>query len=108
MRILLDECVDWKLSQHLKGHNFTTVTKRGWAGKKNGELLGLAQSEFDVFITVDQNLRFQQNLLKYSIAVVVLPVQENKLANYLPLITSLQNALSTIKPGELFLVEDQS
>lgn len=108
MRILLDECVDWKLGQHLTGHSFTTVTQRGWAGKKNGELLGLAQGEFDVFITVDQNLRFQQNLLKYSIAVVVLLVQENKLANYLPLIPSLQNALSTIKSGDLFLVDDQS
>jgi hypothetical protein len=48
MRILLDECVDRRLSSYLPGHEVNTVTKRGWAGKKNGELPSLAQFEFDV------------------------------------------------------------
>jgi hypothetical protein len=67
MRVLLDECVPRKLRRELPGHEVLTVTERGWSGIKNGELLALAQAEFDVFLTIDQNLKYQQNLKAFNI-----------------------------------------
>ena len=57
MRILLDESVPRQLTRFLKGHEVQTVPRRGWAGVRNGELLRRAATEFDVFVTVDQNLQ---------------------------------------------------
>ena len=72
MNVLLDECVPWPLAKLLVGHNCTSPQKRGWGGVKNGELLKLAESEFDLFITSDQNLRYQQNLSDRKIAILEL------------------------------------
>jgi predicted nuclease of predicted toxin-antitoxin system len=72
MRILIDECLDWRLGRALTGHDCVSVQKMGWGGIKNGRLLALAQEEFDVFLTADRNLSFQQNTTKFQIAVVVL------------------------------------
>lgn len=72
MRILLDECIDRRLARFLPGHSVRTVPQAGWAGIKNGELMSLAQHEFDVFVTVDRNLSYQQNLKRYGIATIVL------------------------------------
>lgn len=65
MKLLPDECIDRRLAQDLAGHDVKTVPQMGWSGVKNGELLTLAEKEFDVFITVDRNLSFQQNLPKF-------------------------------------------
>ena len=62
MRILLDECLPKRLKRDLVGHQARTVPEMGWASKKNGELLALAEAEFDVFVTVDRNLSFQQDV----------------------------------------------
>ena len=62
MRALLDECIDWRLSRDIVGHEVETARQMGWTTISNGELLRLAESEFDVFITVDRNLSFQQNM----------------------------------------------
>ena len=62
MRVLLDECVDWRLARHIAGHDVKTARQMGWTTIKNGELLALASQAFDVFVTVDRNLSFQQNL----------------------------------------------
>ena len=69
MRILLDECIDRRLVRDLVGHEVKTAPQMGWSGVKNGQLLALAAVEFDVFITVDRNLSFQQNLPKFDSAV---------------------------------------
>ena len=61
MKILLDESLPKSLTKEFKGHFVSTVVGHGWSGKKNGELLRLAQKEFDVFLTADQNLQYQQN-----------------------------------------------
>ena len=61
MRILLDECVPWPMHTLLVGHESSTAQQRGWGGIKNGDLLKLAESAFDLFITSDQNIRYQQN-----------------------------------------------
>jgi len=62
VRILVDECLDWRLGRSLVGHECLSVTKMGWSGIKNGRLLALAEKEFDVFTTGDRNLSFQQHL----------------------------------------------
>jgi hypothetical protein len=62
MRILLDESLSWELKMELPGHEVRTVQEMGWSSMKNGELLARGAGQFDVFITADQNLRYQQNL----------------------------------------------
>ena len=76
MRILLDECVPWPLAKFLEGHECTTPAKKGWGGLKNGLLLARAESEFDLFITSDQNLRYQQNLQGRQIAILELSTND--------------------------------
>jgi hypothetical protein len=71
----------------------------GWATIKNGQLLVLAEKEFDVFITVDRNLSFQQHLPKFRIAVLVLSAPSNRLADLLPLVPAILAALPKSKPG---------
>ena len=72
MRVFLDECVDWRLARDIVGHDVKTARQMGWTTIKNGELLNLAAEHFDVFVTVDRNLSFQQNLIALPIAVVVI------------------------------------
>lgn len=87
MKILLDECIDRRFAGELSNYEVKTVPQMGWAAKKNGELMTLAEAEFDVFITVDRNLSFQQNLPKYNLAVVVLRAKSNRLADLQPFTT---------------------
>jgi hypothetical protein len=70
MRILLDECVPWPMHKLLAGHECTTAQQRGWGGIKNRDLLRVAESEFDLFITADQNIRYQQNLAHRRIPIL--------------------------------------
>lgn len=76
MRILLDECVPWPMRRLLTGHEYTTAQKRGWGGVKNGDLIRLAEGEFDLFITSDQNLRYQQNLVGRRLPILVLSTND--------------------------------
>ena len=104
MKVLLDECVDWRLARDIVGHEVKTARQMGWTTVKNGELLTLAGEHFDVFVTVDQNLSFQQNLVSFSIAVIVLRAKTNRLADLRPLIPGLLAALETTVPGEAGVV----
>jgi hypothetical protein len=72
VKVFLDECVDWRLMREIVGHDVNTARQMGWTTIKNGALLALASQQFDVFVTVDRNLAFQQNLEGLSIAVIVL------------------------------------
>ena len=101
MNLLLDECVDQRLSRELQGYSVTTVPRMGWAGKKNGELLGLAEQQFDVFITTDQNLSFQQNLAKFNIAVLVLCAPTNRLVDLKTLVPEILATIPTAKIGQV-------
>jgi hypothetical protein len=76
----------------------------GWSGIRNGELLQLAAGEFDAFITVDKNLRYQQNLAALPIAVVVLLAQSNELRVLLPLVPMLEVTLAELQPRTLVQV----
>lgn len=104
MRVLLDESLPRKLAQALSGHEVQTVQKRGWAGLKNGVLLRTASGEFDVLVTGDQNLQFQQNLSGLSISVIVLVAVNNRLETLLPLVPELIEALEGAKAGQVVRV----
>ncbi len=99
MKVLLDECVDWRLSRRIIGHDVKTAQQMGWTTIKNGELLALASQQFDVFVTVDRNLSFQQNFAAVSIKVVVLAAKTNKLADLEPLVPALLEAIESIETG---------
>ncbi len=100
MKILLDECIDRRLTKEIVGHDVKTVPQMGWATRKDSEILALAEKEFDVFVTVDRNLSFQQNLSLYKIPVIVLRARSNRLQDLRPLVAKLLAALPTVKPGE--------
>ncbi|MDB5985486.1 MAG: hypothetical protein JWR16_539 [Nevskia sp.] len=99
MKVLLDECVDTRLAAHLAAFDTRTVHDQGWSGISNGKLLALAQAEFDVFVTVDRNLAFQQHLPKFSIAVVLLHARSNRVSDLAALIPDLTAAIPNAKRG---------
>jgi hypothetical protein len=101
MKVLLDECLDRRLAKEFGGHFVRTVPQMGWAGVKNGRLLTLAEKEFDVFITVDRNLAFQQNVTNFNIAVVVLHASSNRLVDLKPLVPEILAILPTLRKREV-------
>ncbi len=105
MRLLLDECIDRRLAREFIGYEVKTVPQMGWAGIKNGQLLALAEVEFDIFITVDRNLSFQQNLPQFEIVVIVLHAVSNRLADLQPLAPKILEVLATVTKGTATVVE---
>ena len=101
MRILIDECLDWRLCQSLTDHACTSVQRMGWGGVENGELLRKAEQEFDVFITGDRNLAFQQVPENFDIAVIVLHAKSTQLKHTHPLMQRVTQVLPTLRPGEI-------
>jgi hypothetical protein len=106
VRILLDECLDWRLSRAIVGHEVKTARQMGWTAVKNGALLSLASGQFEVFVTVDRNLSFQQNVRTLRIAVVVLRPRTNRLADIVPLVPNLLKAIGSAKPGLVTIVSE--
>lgn len=104
MRVLLDECVARKLKADLTGHEVRTAQEEGWAGLKNGELLQVASGRFEVLLTVDRNLAFQQSLAGLRISVVAKVAKGNRLADLRPLVPLVLVALTRAKPGEVIRV----
>ena len=104
MRLLLDESVPARLRRSLPTHSVKTVVQMGWGGVENGALLALAAKEFDAFLTVDQNLAYQQNLANLPVAVVVLEANSNELAALLPLVGKLEQTLEKLQPRVLVRV----
>ena len=101
MKIILDECLPHRLARELSNYEVKTVQKMGWSKKTNGELLALIAGKFDVFITVDQNLAYQQNMRNLSFAVVVLHVPSNKIEDIRPLLPQIRAALKSSSAGQL-------
>lgn len=104
MKVLVDECVDWRLAREIVGYEVKTARQMGWSTIKNGELLALAAKEFDVFVTVDRNLSFQQNLPAFAIAVIVLRASSNRLSDLRPLVPELLASIPTAKAGAVAYV----
>src|SRR5271165_2976067 len=102
MKVLLNECVPRKFKDSLSGHDCSTVPDEGLAGKKNGELLALAESAgFQVFLTLDRSIEYQQNLDPRTIAVVIIRTKSSQLAELLWHVPDLVRALESIEPGQL-------
>jgi hypothetical protein len=99
LRVFLDECVDRRLARDILGHDVKTARDQGWTGIANGRLLALVSQSFDVFVTVDRNLSFQQNLQTLSIAVIVLRGRTNRLADLRPLVPELLTSIDAAPPG---------
>ena len=104
MRVLLDECLPRRLKRDLPGHDARTTSEMGWASKRNGELLRLAESQFDIFLTVDRKLQYQQNLSAFNIAVVVMVAQSNTLLDLRPLMSKVLESLSKATPRRAMVV----
>ena len=104
MKVLVDECVDWRLSRDIVGHKVKTARQVGSSTIRNGELLALAAREFDVFVTVDRNLSFQQNLPAFAIAVSVLRARTNRLSDLQRLVPDLLASIPTAEPGAVTYV----
>jgi predicted nuclease of predicted toxin-antitoxin system len=104
VNILLDECVPARFARSLVGHAVATAPKHGWSGIKNGELLELAEKEFDVFVTVDRKLAAQQDLKKFRIPVILIRARTNRLEHIRPLAAELLESLSGAVAGELTII----
>ena len=104
MRILLDESLPIELRDEIQGHSVTSVQEMGWSALKNGDLLQRAAEQFDVFLTADQNLQYQQNLLTLPVAVAVLGARSNRIRDLKPLIPELHSALASLLPRTLIRV----
>lgn len=103
--MLLDECVPRPMKREFPGHEVNTVVDMGWGSKRNSDLLALMLAGgFNTFVTVDQNLEFQQNIRATDIAVVVIQARSNRLKELRPLAPAVVEALGHIKPGELIRV----
>ena len=101
MRVLLDESLPRQLKRFLPDHHVRTVAEEGWSGIKNGVLLGLAQQSFDVFVTADRGIEYQQNLQQVGLGIVLLVARTNRLVDYEPLAAELAEAVEAAGPGEL-------
>jgi predicted nuclease of predicted toxin-antitoxin system len=106
MRLLLDESIPVRLRDHLPRHYVATVSDMKWGGAKNGRLLALAARQFDALITVDKNIRHQQNLLNLPISVVVLRARSNNIRALLPLVSKLEAALTGLAPRSFVIVTE--
>ena len=105
MRVLLDEQLPRHLAGDLAGHQVRTVQQEGWAGVKNGDLLRrAAASGFDVFVTADQSVEFQQNLARTRLGVVVLVALSTALEDLRPLVPAALSAIGRVRPGEVIRV----
>jgi predicted nuclease of predicted toxin-antitoxin system len=98
LRILVDECLPEDLVEWLPEWDVRMVQHMGWAGVKNGELLRRAEGEFDLFLTADKNLRYQQNLKGRRLAILVLP--SNRLKVLRRMIADIEAAIAQIIPGQ--------
>jgi predicted nuclease of predicted toxin-antitoxin system len=101
VKILLDECVDRRLAGDFIGHEVKTVEQMGWKSKKNGELLALAAKDFEILVTTDRNLSFQQDVRSSGIAVIVMSARTNRLTDLRPIIPALLKVLPFLKKGEV-------
>lgn len=101
MRVLLDECLPKDLRKHLAGHDCEIVPKAGFSGKANGELLSLAErSGWQVLLTMDQGMPYQQNLAGRMISIAIIHAKSNRLPDLLPHVPAILTAFRSIKQGQ--------
>jgi predicted nuclease of predicted toxin-antitoxin system len=101
MRILLDENIPVDFAAELRGHDVSTVIELGWSGVLNGELMQRARGHCDVFVTLDRNIEFQQNISVLPFGVILVRAVSNRMVHLRPLVAAILLAVSTAKPGQL-------
>jgi hypothetical protein len=101
VRILLDEQIPLALTELLEGHDVDTVVRRGWAGIRNGDLLQRMRGEYDVLVTMDRGIEFQQNITVLSFGVLIIHARSNRVANLAPLVPASLDAVTLLRPGQL-------
>jgi hypothetical protein len=102
VRILVDESLPLELAEELKVEEARTVAELGWSGLANGALLRRAVTAgFEVLLTADQNLPFQQNIAGYSIGIIVLKARSNRIQDLRPLIPAIRQGLGILTPGQI-------
>jgi len=103
MKILIDECLPDELKETVAamGHECQTVRRAGYGSKKNGELLTLAECQWDVLLTSDRNIKYQQNLTGRSVSILILHAKSNRMRDLLPLMPACAEALLSIRPGRV-------
>ena len=106
MRVLIDVCVPRKLKNLLSPHECKTVPDAGFAGKKNGELLKLAEGAgFEAFLTIDQGIEFEQNLSKHRLAILLIRPRSSRLEDVLPYVPGIVEALKSVQIGQLMRIQ---
>ena len=105
MNILFDENFPRPLRRFLVGHSVRTAKQMGWAGIENGDLLAIAQSEFDVVLTTDKGIKYQQNFTGRDIAVITLRAFDNRIRTLTPLMSQVLALLPAVEPGRVYMVE---
>lgn len=108
MRILLDESVPSRLGQLLVGHAVKSVQRHGWSGIKNGKLLALAATGFDVLLTADKGIEYQQNLATLPIAVLIVLARSNRLEDMAGAVPNVLKALANLQPRTVQRVSEQA
>jgi len=104
VKVFVDECVDRRLARPILGHDVRTARDQGWTGISNGRLLALISGAFDVSVTVDRKLSYQQNLSTLPFAVIVLHARTNRLADLEPLVPRLLAVIETAPTGAATIV----
>jgi hypothetical protein len=104
MTVLIDECLPRAMKFLLAGHDCKTVREMGWSGQSNGALLSLAEPDFDVLLTIDQGMQYQQNVTGRELALVVLVASSNRIEDLKPILPSIFSALQRLKAGEIVRV----
>jgi predicted nuclease of predicted toxin-antitoxin system len=104
MHILLDESVPGRLGLMLTGHTVVTVQRRGWASVKNGKLLALAAGEFDVLLTADKGMEYQQNLAILPVSILIVLARSNRIEDLTAAVPAILAALTELPPRTLLKV----
>ena len=105
MHILLDENLDWRLVRYFDADfQVTTVSRLGWKGKRNGELLQQAAATFDALVTMDKGIEHQQNLSKYAIGVILISARSNRIQDIQPTMLKVNQVLREVQPGQVLHV----
>jgi predicted nuclease of predicted toxin-antitoxin system len=102
MRILIDECLPRRLKGWFESHDCQTVPEASLSDKKNGELLAIAERQgFEIFLTMDKGLGYEQNLTGRRIAVIVLRAKSNRMADLTPLVDECVSKMRSIESGQI-------
>ena len=105
MRVLLDENLDWRVVRYFDADfQVTTVSRQGWKGKRNGELLEQAAAMFDALVTMDKGIEHQQNLRKYKIGVILISARSNRVEDIHPAMWRVNEVLREVQPGHIIHV----